>query len=44
MLRYNAKKKKKKKKEKEKNTGIPFVDQKNGFSLLQTLTYYTSFY
>ena len=25
-------------------TGIPFIDQKNGFSFLQTLTYYTSFY
>ena len=30
--------------QKKKNTGIPFVEQKNGFSLLQTLTYYTSFY
>ena len=28
----------------KKNTGIPFVDLKIGFSLLQTLTYYTSFY
>ena len=34
VTRYNEK----------KNTGIPFVDQKNSFSLLQTLTYYTSFY
>ena len=28
----------------QKITGIPFVDQKYGFSLLQTLTYYISFY
>ena len=33
MLRYNA-----------KISGIPFVDQKIWFSLLQTLTYYTSFH
>ena len=28
----------------QKITGMPFVDQKNWFSLLQTLTYYTLFY
>ena len=28
----------------QKHTGIPFVDQKKLFSLLPTLTYYTSFY
>ena len=40
MLRTTQKKKKKKK----KNSGIPFVDQKKMIFILQTLTYYTSFY